>query len=138
MEPYWYWLITGFILIIAEMLTGTFYLVVLGLAAFAGALAAYLGLPLTVQAATATALAALGVVIVSRYRRSSAAPAGGNTMDVGQMVTFVSWVDEAQGLARVKYRDTQWDARVIGARQDHTYYILSVQGSVLHVGATPP
>lgn len=138
MEPYWYWLITGFILIIAEMLTGTFYLVVLGLAAFAGALAAYLGFPLTVQAAAATALAALGVVIVSRYRRSSAAPAGGNTMDVGQMVTFVSWVDEAQGLARVKYRDTQWDARVIGARQDHTYYIQSVQGSVLHVGATPP
>ena len=44
METHLIWLAAGFILVIAELLTGTFYLVVLGIAAFAGALATWFGL----------------------------------------------------------------------------------------------
>ena len=37
------WLIAGFALVIVELVTGTFYLLVLGVAAFAGAGLAYAG-----------------------------------------------------------------------------------------------
>src|SRR5437588_12423384 len=37
------WAVTGLVLVIAELLTGTFYLVMLGVAAFGAAGAAYLG-----------------------------------------------------------------------------------------------
>lgn len=43
MEMYLLWAVTGIVLIIIEMLTGTFYLLVLGIAALAAAAAAYLG-----------------------------------------------------------------------------------------------
>ena len=42
MEPYWWWAIVGIALAIAELITGTFYLLVIGIAALVGALAAYL------------------------------------------------------------------------------------------------
>ena len=38
MEPWLIWVVAGFALIIAELLSGTFYLLVIGVAAFAGAL----------------------------------------------------------------------------------------------------
>ena len=37
MEAHLIWVIAGIILVIVELLTGTFYLLVLGVAAFAGA-----------------------------------------------------------------------------------------------------
>jgi membrane protein implicated in regulation of membrane protease activity len=43
MASYVLWAIAGFVLVIAELLTGTFYLLVFGVAALAGALVAYLG-----------------------------------------------------------------------------------------------
>ena len=43
MELWLIWVIAGFVLVIAELLTGTFYLLVIGIGAFAGALVAWLG-----------------------------------------------------------------------------------------------
>ena len=37
MDHYWWWAIGGIALIIAELITGTFYLLVIGIAALAGA-----------------------------------------------------------------------------------------------------
>jgi membrane protein implicated in regulation of membrane protease activity len=48
-EPYLSWAILGLILVIAELVTGTFYLVMLGVAAFGAAAAAYLGYDFPVQ-----------------------------------------------------------------------------------------
>ena len=45
-EPTLWWLVTGAI-VVAELLTGTFYLLMLGLGAVAAALAAHLGASLT-------------------------------------------------------------------------------------------
>jgi len=42
MEPYWWCAIVGIALVIAELITGTFYLLVIGIAALVGAPAAYL------------------------------------------------------------------------------------------------
>lgn len=137
MDPYLYWILTAIALVIVELLTGTFYLLVLGIAAAAGAALAYFGMTFGVQTGAATVIAVLGVVLVHRYRANAARGATpANAIDVGQRVTFESWVNEAEGLARVSYRGTLWDAKVIGERAVGTlYYIRSIDGSTLHIAA---
>ena len=134
MDPYLYWILTAIALVIVELLTGTFYLLVLGVAATGGAALAYFGLPLGAQAGFATAIAVLGVVWVSRYRAKVSNDTSINAIDVGHRVTLDSWVNEAEGLARVRYRDTLWDAKVVGERGSGTsFYIRGVDGSTLQI-----
>ena len=64
------WLIAGFILVIAELVTGTFYLLVLGVAAFVGAGVAYFGGHLLAQAVVAAVFAVVGTIWVHRYRHA--------------------------------------------------------------------
>jgi membrane protein implicated in regulation of membrane protease activity len=137
MDPYLYWILTAITLVIVELLTGTFYLLVLGVAAAAGGALAYFNLPFWMQAAFATFIAALGVVLVHRYRANAPHPlVGGNAIDVGHRVTLQSWINESEGLARVSYRGTLWDAKVIGERRTGTtFYIRGVDGSTLHIAA---
>lgn len=137
MDPYLYWMLTAIALVIVELLSGTFYLLVLAIAAGGAAALAYLGFTFGVQAGFATALAVLGVGFVYRFRaRTGKGGRGINAIDVGQRVTLESWIDEPQGLARVHYRGTSWEAKVIGERgADKTFYIRSVDGSTLHIAS---
>lgn len=137
MNPTVYWILTAIALVVAELLTGTFFLLVLGVAAFAGAALSWLGMPLAVQAVAATLIGVLGVVLVQRYRaRAPKAGTSGNAIDIGQRVTLQSWINESEGLARVSYRGALWDARIVGAREaGGMYYIRGIDGSTLHVAA---
>ncbi len=114
MEPYLWWAIAGIGLIIVELATGTFYLLVIGVASLVAALIAWAGMPFGVQAIVSSVLAIAGVVYVHHRRAADPASAGSNVLDVGQSVTLDAWVDEPHRLARVKYRNAQWDARVLG------------------------
>ena len=135
MEPYLLWVIAAIALVIVELLTGTFYLLVLGLAAAGGAGLAYFAFTFALQAGVATVIAVSGVLIVHRFRAGSAAAAGqGNAIDIGHRVTLDSWTNEAEGLARVRYRGTLWDAKVIGERRAATaFYIRGINGSTLTI-----
>lgn len=138
MDRYLLWLICGFVLAIAELLTGTFYLLVLGVAAFAGALVAWLGYGDAAQAILAAMVAVAGSLLVRFWvrgrKRASLEPAM-PALDVGQPVVFDTWTDQAGGRARVRYRDTLWDAVVQGdaAAPGDTLYIVAVDGSTLRV-----
>ena len=68
MDAYLLWVIAGIILIIVEMLTGTFYLLVLGIAALTAAAAAWFGQSFWVQAVVTAAVAVAGVILINRYR----------------------------------------------------------------------
>jgi len=114
MEPYLWWGIAGFGLIIVELATGTFYLLVIGVASLVAALLAWAGLPFGVQAIVSSVLSIAGVVYVHHRRVANPPSAGSNVLDVGQSVTLDRWVDESHRLARVNYRNAQWDARVLG------------------------
>ena len=57
MELWLIWLILGFVLVTIELATGTFYLLVLGLGAFAGALATWAGANVLVQSVVAAVVA---------------------------------------------------------------------------------
>ena len=125
------WVIAGIALVIAELATGTFYLLVLAVAAFAGAAAAYFQQSFWVTAVIAVAVAAIGVIGVGRYRAPAQAQ-GGGSLDVGQTVVFESWRSEADRLARVRYRNSTWDARVIeggSLEAGRVLHIRSVDGN---------
>lgn len=139
MDAYLWWAVIGITLVIVEMISGTFYLLVLGSACFAAAAAAWLGQSFWVQAAVSAAVAVAGVILVNRFR-GKAAPAGTQSLDVGQTVTLESWVSEADGLARVTYRNAQWEAEVSGERRPggKVFYIHGVRGNTLLVSADRP
>lgn len=139
MDAYLLWAIAGIVLIIVEMLTGTFYLLVLGIAALMAAGAAWMGQSFWVQAVVTAAVTIAGVILVNRYRdKGSTAPQ--RSLDVGQSVTIESWISEADGLARVNYRNAQWEARVTGERVPggKVFYIHAVEGSTLLVSPAKP
>jgi len=145
MSSYIYWVLVAFLLLIVELTTGTFYLLVLGFAAFAGALAAWMGAPFWLQAAICGAVALAGLLVVWKMRAGDVAAVSSNTLDIGQRVILDSWVDRASGAARVRYRNATWDARVGGEPADRadgepgaTLYIRNVSGSVLEVSAARP
>ena len=140
MDTYLIWLVAGFMLVIVELVTGTFYLLVLGIAAIAGGLVAYAGQPFPIQALVAAALAVIGVLWVNRMRRASRAVKM-QPLDVGQPATFDHWVDRAAGLARVKYRDALWDATVTGearGEQGEPLYVAAIDGNTLKVSKNRP
>lgn len=140
METYLIWLAAGFVLVIAELVTGTFFLLVLGIAAFAGSATAWFGLGFWVEALCAAVVAVAGVFWVRRQRKAMQ-QSDMASLDVGEAVSFDVWVSREQGTARVKYRNTQWDAEVAGEREldpGQTLFIHAVQGSTLKVAKSKP
>ena len=138
MDTYLIWLIAGFLLVIVELVSGTFYLVVLGVAALAGGAVAYAGLPVSVQAVVAAALAVGGVFWVNRVRRRSTGVKM-RSLDIGQPARFDRWVDRAAGQARVKHRDALWDATVVGeisGEPGEVLTVISIDGNTLKVSKT--
>jgi len=144
MEPWLAWLVLGFVLVIVELVTGTFYLLVLGLGAFAAAATAGLGGNVLVQAVVGAIVAIAGTFAVhhwhARQRGNDATSA--NFLDRGQPAVLEGWVDEATRLVRVKYRGTSWDARLVGAAPrpapGAVLYIEGQEGSTLLVATAPP
>ena len=140
MESYLIWLIAGLVLVIVELGTTTFFLLVLGVAAFAGAGSAWLGGAFWVQTLVAAGVAIAGVWWVHQHRKAS------NTvsmpsLEVGQPVNFESWVNQASGMARVKYRGAQWDASLSEGESPvagDVYYISAVEGARLRVTKNRP
>jgi len=140
MDPSFIWLVCGIVLVIAELVTGTFYLLFLGIAAIFGAGAAYLGTPFWVQAIVAAVAATIGVMWIQRHKRTMKEPAM-RGLDIGQPVKWESWINQDDGLARVRYRDAHWDAKIAGevrGEPGEVLYITAVDGATLHVAKTRP
>ena len=135
------WILTGFALLIAELLSGTFYLLVLAVAAFGGGAAAWLSDSLWVQVLVFSFIAVAGMIAIHKYRRDHSGPAM-PSLDAGQPVTLESWINLPARHARVRYRDTLWDAFVEADEQalpenaGDVYYIVSMDGNTLTVSRT--
>lgn len=141
LEIYLLWAIAGIVLIIAELISGTFYLLVIGIAAFAAAGVAYLGYSFWVQTVLAAAVAVAGVILANRYRGKHGGSASAGSLDIGQSVVLDSWINESGRLARVRYRNALWDAQVLDAsdaRAGQVLYICGLDGSTLHVSKARP
>jgi len=134
------WAIVGLALVIVELLTGTFYLLMLGVAAFGAAGAAWLGYDFPAQVAVASLIAAGGCYGVHVYReknRTHQMP----PIDAGMPASFENWIDAPARLARVRYRGASWDARVEGLEAlepGTTVYVLATDGNTLKVVKNRP
>lgn len=125
----------------AELLTGTFYLIMLALGFGAGAVAAHLGLPMEGQLACAAVVGGGAVVALQKLRPNPphSLPHQANVdvnLDIGQTVRVEQW--QPDYTAHVSYRGAVWtvelvDHNVPGLPLPGQYRIQEVQGSRLRV-----
>ena len=135
-----WWLMAG-VLVVAELATGTFYLLMIALGSAAGALAAHAGLQTEVQLSVAAVVAALtaGGWYFWKRQRQGALPLGVQAapdleLDLGQVVQVSFW--EPDGTAHVNYRGAPWRARLQQSAdsappEPGTYRICAMQGNLL-------
>ena len=136
MEASTLWWIAAAALVIAEMLTGTVYLLALAAGLVAGALAAHAGIAINLQIVIA-ALVGVAATLAwhfsnARKGRASAANVNANPdvhQDIGAQVQVDAW--EADGTAQVSYRGAQWGVMAAqgSARLPGLHRIKEVTGS---------
>jgi membrane protein implicated in regulation of membrane protease activity len=138
MNDYWLWWILATLLVGAELVTGTFYLLAVGIAFAFGGLAAWVGVPVALQLITAGVLAVIGTVLANRWRRRTGDPAALPGLDIGQSVRVEAW--QPDGSARVVYRGTRWNGVLASAAtpRRETMYIVATRGSTLVLDVARP
>ena len=131
-----YWWIAAGLLVAVELTTGTFYLLMLGLGAAAGAMAAHLGLGPAAQMLAAAIVGGAATIAWHLRRRSRGAPAPAASnpdvnLDIGQTVHVEAW--SAEGTTQVQYRGAAWAARYIGQEPavGGRHVIRAIEGSSL-------
>jgi membrane protein implicated in regulation of membrane protease activity len=140
MSAYAWWWIASFALLIVELMTGTFYVLMIALALAAGGLAALAGAGFAVQMAAASLVAVVATLVLRRSqfgkieksRDASSDPM--QTLDIGQIVQVNEW---HHGLARVVHRGSAWDA-VMNQGEDPVVgplTIVEVRGTRLTLSA---
>ena len=134
MQAYVAWWVLAAVLVGVELTSGTFYLLVYGLAAAAAGVAAWLGADMLVQLVTAGVIAVLGTLGLRHWKRGTGHPeATVQDMDIGQSVQVESWQD---GHGQVRYRGAVWDAEAESADVDSArpLIIRAVRGNTLVLG----
>ena len=134
MEAWLLWLLVGIGLIVAELATGTLYLLFLGVAALAGAGVAFLEFNFFFQTVAATAVGLAGMLGV-QHRKRTRPEVPMPSIDLHQPVVWEGWIDRNTAMGRVKYRGATWDAHIHEANVEtgEVLYIVAVDGNMLHV-----
>ena len=127
-----WWLLAGG-LIALELLTGTFYLLMVG-----AAIAAHLGASVTLQLVVAALLGGGGVVAWRSVKKHQppALPAGANrdvNLDIGETLHIDAWNED--GTSSAHYRGANWTVslRTGAASSPGLHRIVEVVGSRLVV-----
>ena len=139
MADWIYWLVAAGILVVFELFTGTFYVLMIAIGLCFGALGAWLGFSGAVQTIIAAAVGVLATGLLHRSRFGRAPQLDpsrdpGVNIDIGQSLQVDEW---HAGRARVMYRGAQWDIELApGAiAQAGSFKIVEVQGNRLIVAA---
>lgn len=139
MQAHVVWFIAAFVLIAAELMSGTLYLLVICVGAGAAGVVALLGAGTGAQLAVASAISLAGIAVLKLWRRGGksdgAAPL---SFDAGQPVEVLE--QRGDGALRVAYRGTQWDAKLeggAGAAVGARLVIVEVRGNTLIVRPQP-
>lgn len=131
MDSYIYWFLLALGLLIAEMVTGTFYMLVLSIAVTIGGVAGLFGLGMPLQLVLSAVAGIIGIFLIRRSKVAHPAEAASQNFDIGQPVQVIAWRED--GTARVHYRGAEWDAETESADTPHlnTLYIKAMHGSAL-------
>ena len=132
-----WWVLAGAAVAI-ELLSGTFYLLMLSLGLVAAAIAAHLGATTTVQLLVAATVSGSFVVAWRSYKLKTSSTAitsasADANLDVGETVYVEAW--RPDGSSSVKYRGANWSVSLTpGAPPSPgNYRIMEVVGSRLVV-----
>lgn len=128
------WVIIGLLLGAAEILVGSFYLLILALGAFATAYSAtFEAVSLDAQCMVFSIVVVAGGYLVTKYREKlqKKRSAEAQDYDVGQTVSVTQWGED--GSARVQYRGASWTAVADEncERKSGQFVIVRVDGSRL-------
>jgi membrane protein implicated in regulation of membrane protease activity len=135
-----FWWIGAGGLIVLELMSGSFYLLMIALGFVAAAVARLAGANADLQFALAAVVALTAVLLLRRSRfgrrhRKEAARNPDVNLDIGQTLTVTGWRDRR---ARADYRGAAWDIELApGEPEDaHVYEISALDGSRLVVVAS--
>ncbi len=134
MQAYAVWWILAAVLVGVELTSGTFYLLVYGVAAAVAGVAAWLGAGIVAQLLTAALIGVFGTLALRRWKRSTDRPEfSAEDMDIGQTVQVESWQGNR---GQVKYRGALWDAEAESSSVDGTrsLVIRAIKGNTLVLG----
>lgn len=141
MAGYVWWFVVGFGLLVAELMTGTFYLLVIAVAMGAAGLAALGGAPLALQLLIAAAIGLGGSMWLRRMRTGRRLRETGEdrvqNMDIGQTLRVDQWTPART--ARAQYRGSVWDVELAAGEQPSAgdFVIREIQANRLIVAAKP-
>jgi membrane protein implicated in regulation of membrane protease activity len=137
MQDWMNWMVAAGVLVILELFSGTFYLLMIAIGLAFGAITALAGASGPAQAIVAGVVGVLATGLLHRSRfgkpgKTNPARDHNVNLDIGQRVTVPSWED---GKARVMYRGALWDVELGQGATAHSgdFKIVEVQGSRLIV-----
>ena len=139
------WLAAAGIVVVLELFTGTFYLLMIALGLLCGALAAWLGLSGSVQMITAALVGSVATVTLrcSRFGARNKVEASRDpnvNLDIGQSIDIHKWnrTSAETYSARAMYRGAHWDVAYAGSGEPHPgmFKIVEIRGSQLIVDAS--
>lgn len=138
MSSWLVWLIFATLMAVIEMMSGTFYLLILAGGAVIGATLAGLGFGATAQFGAAALLTFAGWFVLYRFgpqmERAEAHKSADVNPDIGATVRLSEL--DVSGEQRVQYRGASWAARLEGAvpERNRDYVIMAVEGAKLILG----
>jgi membrane protein implicated in regulation of membrane protease activity len=139
-ETHYFWWILALVMVVLELVTGTFYLLVLALGCAGGALTAMLGLGISAQVITAALVSIAGWAylrrrqsLISKKMPDSQSDRAVN-LDIGESVEVSIW--DAKGETKVSYRGSQWLGSLDSPEKDAArvagvYKIVRIEGNRL-------
>ncbi len=136
------WFVIASGLLVAELMTGTFYLLMIAIGCVVGGVCALLGAEPALQLVLGAAVGFTATMVLRRTRwgrirrQQDAAENRDVILDIGEVVEVQAWRD---GNAHVHYRGCRWDAALEpGApARPGAQVIKAIRGSTLIVAPAP-
>jgi membrane protein implicated in regulation of membrane protease activity len=141
MAGYVWWFVIGFGLLVAELLTGTFYLLVIAVAMGVAGLATLAGAPFALQLVIAAVIGLGGSLWLRSTRFGRRLHERGDdrvqNMDLGQTLRVDQWTPART--ARAQYRGSTWDVELAAGEQPIAgdFVIREIHANRLIVAAKP-
>ncbi|MDH4115341.1 MAG: NfeD family protein [Burkholderiaceae bacterium] len=141
MAGYVWWFVIGFGLLVAELLSGTFYLLVIAVAMGVAGLVALAGAPFALQLVVAAAIGLGGSLWLRSTRFGKRLHERGDdrvqNMDIGQSLRVDQWTTPHS--TRAQYRGTTWDVELAPGEQPVAgeFVIREIHANRLIVAAKP-
>ena len=135
-----FWWLTAGALVLLELMSGTFYLLMVALGFIAGGIAHLLGAGLEIEFPVAALVAFIAVIVLRRSkfgitRKRDASHDSGVNLDIGETLKVDVW---HEGRARALYRGAEWDIELAPGETEgaRLYRITAFAGNTLVVAAT--